>query len=585
MKRQRTALVLVLAQAAFLWFGNGSPPIPLIVVAAVIAAMAGVRLRMQPRTQRLAIIGLAFVVAVVSRATLVPPETSLAIFPTRLIRPLGDFFLIWQCLILLVHGSGERLPSYFAFLSLVTIFCAFDQSVYLDTVMFLTLAISLLVVSSTLFANMTAAKRHASNKERRGVGVVVFLTSGIIALAGLMVWARFAEAARAYVPVWAAELVGRSIEKQLYVRHGSLNGITEAQRSNPTSIVLRVKSETKPGYLRGRVFDSYADSRWRLGTERRRRRRGRRRQPLTNIDSMVQPPQDLQVSDSRTSVFQILRTERRPFRRIETSNDPGRGVVFFTPLGMNYLQGTGGSLLVDNEGVVHHGVDPADTYTSYVSISPEPVTLPSDRQQVLLAPPEGLSSEVADLAAQLGDGKRSFAERVEAVESYFQENYGYELDEIEMPDGVEPLSHFLLNPLDAHCEFFASGAVALLRLQNIPTRYVTGYVVSEEDADVSGGWIARNRNAHAWVEAYDAAEERWVIVEATPGMDPIVHEAETAFNEETVADAVGQWISVARSSWADLLSRYTSRYLAPIGVSMIIVGLVVVGIRRRRLEA
>ena len=32
-------------------------------------------------------------------------------------------------------------------------------------------------------------------------------------------------------------------------------------------------------------------------------------------------------------------------------------------------------------------------------------------------------------------------------------------------------------------------------------------------------WIARNRDAHAWVEAFDQERSQWVIVESTPGVD------------------------------------------------------------------
>jgi hypothetical protein len=76
----------------------------------------------------------------------------------------------------------------------------------------------------------------------------------------------------------------------------------------------------------------------------------------------------------------------------------------------------------------------------------------------------------------------------------------------------------LLNRPPAHCEFFASGAVVLLRHQGVPCRYVTGYVVTELESNYGDYWLARNRNAHAWAEAYDDQRRRWVLVVATPGM-------------------------------------------------------------------
>jgi hypothetical protein len=91
----------------------------------------------------------------------------------------------------------------------------------------------------------------------------------------------------------------------------------------------------------------------------------------------------------------------------------------------------------------------------------------------------------------------------------------------------------------AHCEFFASGAVTLLRLQGVPARYATGYrVVEQEEGEPY--WAARNRDAHAWAEAYDNDQQKWVIVEATPGFtDPAYEELQTE-DEEAVGAGGGR---------------------------------------------
>ncbi len=58
----------------------------------------------------------------------------------------------------------------------------------------------------------------------------------------------------------------------------------------------------------------------------------------------------------------------------------------------------------------------------------------------------------------------------------------------------------------------------LLRLADVPTRYVTGFLVTQRD-EQSGSWIARNMDAHAWVEAWDQEQNRWRLVEATVQQD------------------------------------------------------------------
>ena len=76
--------------------------------------------------------------------------------------------------------------------------------------------------------------------------------------------------------------------------------------------------------------------------------------------------------------------------------------------------------------------------------------------------------------------------------------------------------NFLDTSHAAHCEYFATATVLLLRSLDIPARYITGYVVDEYNSDTES-WVARNLDAHAWVEAYDERTQRWIAVESTPG--------------------------------------------------------------------
>jgi hypothetical protein len=84
------------------------------------------------------------------------------------------------------------------------------------------------------------------------------------------------------------------------------------------------------------------------------------------------------------------------------------------------------------------------------------------------------------------------------------------------PAGVDPITHFLRTGHAAHCEYFASATVLLLRSAGVPARYVTGYVADEYN-DETLVWLARNRDAHAWAEAYDDGTRQWFPVESTPG--------------------------------------------------------------------
>jgi hypothetical protein len=152
--------------------------------------------------------------------------------------------------------------------------------------------------------------------------------------------------------------------------------------------------------------------------------------------------------------------------------------------------------------------------------------------------PKSVDPEVGNLAAKLFEGCQTNSERINAVEDYFHANYTYRLG-IQVPGDDDPLTWFLLEKPPAHCEFFAGGAAILLRLGNVPCRYVTGFVAAERNS-WGGYWVARNKDAHAWVEAWD--EDRgWVTVEATPGQ-----------GIPTGKDQAGTW-----PFWESLLDRVT----------------------------
>jgi hypothetical protein len=111
-------------------------------------------------------------------------------------------------------------------------------------------------------------------------------------------------------------------------------------------------------------------------------------------------------------------------------------------------------------------------------------------------------------------GCRNTPEKVAAVEQYFHSHYRYSRS-ITIPEGWDPLTWFLVAKPPAFCEYFASGAAILLRLGGVPTRYVSGLLCAEWNP-YGKYWMARRRNAHAWVEAFDAERKKWITVEATP---------------------------------------------------------------------
>ena len=129
----------------------------------------------------------------------------------------------------------------------------------------------------------------------------------------------------------------------------------------------------------------------------------------------------------------------------------------------------------------------------------------------LVVPPE-VDGHVSDIARQVTFGHNTPQAKIDAVVRFLGTNNHYSLTV--NPGSGEPISNFVLQHKSAHCEYFASAAVVMLRAAGVPTRYVSGYYAHESDGR---GWtLVRQRDAHAWAESWIAGTG-WVTVDATPG--------------------------------------------------------------------
>jgi protein-glutamine gamma-glutamyltransferase len=125
--------------------------------------------------------------------------------------------------------------------------------------------------------------------------------------------------------------------------------------------------------------------------------------------------------------------------------------------------------------------------------------------------PDSLSDDAVEVCRAALQDAGTTREKIEATVQFFKQHYRYQIG-IDIPHNQDPVSYFLTERPGAHCEFFASGAAMMLRLAGVPCRYVTGFIVTGKSGAY---WVARNRDAHAWVEAWDP-DRGWVVVEATP---------------------------------------------------------------------
>jgi transglutaminase-like putative cysteine protease len=105
------------------------------------------------------------------------------------------------------------------------------------------------------------------------------------------------------------------------------------------------------------------------------------------------------------------------------------------------------------------------------------------------------------------------------------------------------VAEFLFEKKTGWCEYFASAAVLLLRLQDLPARYVTGFSM-DGATRVGDHWVVRESDAHAWVEV--AVPGRgWIEVDPTPAGDyAAVHAA--------MNGGLSRYLDTVRAAFADL---------------------------------
>lgn len=100
------------------------------------------------------------------------------------------------------------------------------------------------------------------------------------------------------------------------------------------------------------------------------------------------------------------------------------------------------------------------------------------------------------------------------ITTHLRGNYQYTLEMVAPEGDEDAIDMFLFRTRAGHCEYFASAMVALCSAGGIPARIVTGYVGGEHNP-VSGTYLIRASDAHAWVEV-QTSPGRWETFDPTP---------------------------------------------------------------------
>lgn len=282
-----------------------------------------------------------------------------------------------------------------------------------------------------------------------------------------------------------------------------LDSITNLKTQDGDRIALQIEAEESPGYLRGQAYLNYEEDTWTAIP------------PGETAREVERPPQGYVPLWRDARLFEVYPGLRDSSATLTVFPGPEIDRALFAPLESGWLARRGG-LQVNHAGIVQSpGPVNGQPYQVLKAAPTVVAPLTSKDLERYLQLPEGLTPRLKALADKICSGQSDPVAKAAAIAGYFRGNYEYKLG-IQVPKNQDPLEYFLFSdpPPAAHCEFFATGATLLLRAAGVPARYVTGVGVWEQHP-FAEYWVARNRDAHAWVEAW-SEEEGWFIVEATP---------------------------------------------------------------------
>lgn len=148
------------------------------------------------------------------------------------------------------------------------------------------------------------------------------------------------------------------------------------------------------------------------------------------------------------------------------------------------------------------------------------------------------------LLAQKWSGEGTPLERALAIQSHLRKDFKYVLDGPEKPVR-DPLADFLFVRKAGYCEYFASAMAVMLRAEGIPARVATGFQTGYFN-DVSGFYVVRASDAHAWVEGW-VPGRGWVTFDPTPTA------SET---RNSLFSRLNMYLDAADHTWQDWVVAY-----------------------------
>ncbi|MFE1168996.1 transglutaminaseTgpA domain-containing protein [Nocardiopsis sp. NPDC058789] len=275
-----------------------------------------------------------------------------------------------------------------------------------------------------------------------------------------------------------------------------------AASSDRTVLTYRSDAEA-PDYLRTYVLDEFGGENWTMSPVH------------TGRDSALGNPLPLPPGWSRDSAASVT-TE------VTMASDAPGTEFLPLPYPARSVDVTG-DWYVDPDTLMVFSTDTPPSGFGFTVESAE--NNPEARDLADAGQPTGLSSDLLDLPSDLDGRVQELTDsltadadsaygRALALQDFFTGgDFTYDLSPPAVPNGADPLSHFLLDDRVGYCEQFAGAMAVMARQADIPARVAVGYTAGQQRGD--GQWSVSVGDAHAWPELYFEGSG-WVRFEPTP---------------------------------------------------------------------
>src|SRR5579871_1243169 len=264
---------------------------------------------------------------------------------------------------------------------------------------------------------------------------------------------------------------------------------------------------------------------------------------------------DLPHSDVPIRSYDAASLARGKIIRYHVLMEPiGTNVFFLAPSACS-LRGNYRVLAGDSGGAVYNS-DSDHVISRYDATSD--ISKPSAaelRKSGLNYPPQiseaylrfqPVDPRIPQLAADITRSAKNDYDKAAAIENYLRTRFGYTL-QLPQTTVKDPLANFLFERKQGHCEYFASSMAVMLRTLGIPSRVVNGFR-SDEFNDLTGNYVVRAKDAHAWVEAYFPGYG-WQTFDPTPSGN---------FGTPQGWGRVALYVDAMASFWRDWIISYDS---------------------------